>query len=80
MMMMSEKEKEKKAVIIVTSLFEKNRFEPQSPTCALLLAKLGFMPNFKFIDQYMPQGHPSEVLHCNYNGKIGPKNKFGYNF
>ena len=30
MMMMSEKGKEKKVVMIVTSLFKKNRFEPQS--------------------------------------------------
>ena len=40
---------------------------------SMRVPKLGFMPNFKFIDQQMPEGHPSEVLHCNYNGEIGQK-------
>ena len=28
----------------------------------------------------MPQGHPYEILHCNYNVAFGPKMRFGHNF
>ena len=42
------------------------------------LAKLGFMTFFFFksIDPKTIRGHPSEVLHCNYNGEISQKMDF----
>ena len=55
------------------SLFKKNLFFYFSLNVRRVIfwAKIGFMPNFKFIGQLISQGHPSEVLQCNYNGEIG---------
>ena len=59
--------------LVLSACFNFFGFRPQSSACAFAWAKLGCKNVFKFIDQYMSRGHPSEVLPCNYNGEISQK-------
>ena len=67
--------------IIVVSRFAQTILIP--PLVSEKWMQLGKKLTLKFfiiIDPDIGSCHYFEVLHCNYNGAIGPKMRFGHNF